>query len=186
MTNTIKMTQTGDNFAQVVQEIPTPTTIDEVPAALYAILDAWREFGAILDGDINKNPRNPIEALGAATAGGALGVLRMVVSPTIENLARAIDAKLLDDAEAAAAAWESGAGAPVAVQLPTLEVNENAAQIVEDAISGAIVAAPAQQVDPAPFDVVTAVQAAGIDEAIVVPTDDDDLDAWAKRVGYES
>ena len=149
---TIKMTQTGDNFAEIVRQIPTPTTLDEVPAALYAIVEAWREFEGILDAEINKNPRNPIEALGAATAGGALGVLRMVAGPTIENLARAIDEKLTADLDAAAAAWHG----PQAVELPNVEVDDTAADVITEALTA---------VDAGPGYLET-------------------IEAWADRTGY--
>lgn len=98
---------TPTNFHNVVANIPVPTTLDEVPGALYAILDAWAEFGQVLEDQMNEPARNPVAALAAATAGGALGVLKMVVRPTIENMAQAIEANVLANDRAELAAFEA-------------------------------------------------------------------------------
>jgi hypothetical protein len=146
-----------NNPAQRVAEIETPVDLAGVPAVLYQIVEIWTEFAATLEAEIDRDATGMVAAIMAAANGGAAGILKMVTCPTLANLAQAIEHRLMLDAGAEFAAWADGIEAP-------------SDQIVHQAIAATTVPIYHEPMptdptagDPAPFDVVTAAQSAGIE-----------------------
>ena len=84
-----------------IEQLSTPTTLEECSSTLRTIAIMWEEFAAELESNLAPGP------MGMAQA-GTVAALRMIPIPTITNLADAIDRKLDEVLEAHAAHAAAG------------------------------------------------------------------------------